>query len=104
MKTQMCLDTHPKCQNHTSLKVDIMDIYATSILDPDIEKGKLEMPKSDGEAVGNSKTEDSLTVNSISAYYSPNFTKFTCQFYIICGIYVSYVLFTVSKHILPMQF
>ncbi|KAL3527736.1 hypothetical protein ACH5RR_012392 [Cinchona calisaya] len=61
MKTQMNLDRHPKCQNHTSLKVDAMDIYATSTLDTDIEKGKLETPKSNDEAVGNLKTEDSLT-------------------------------------------
>lgn len=61
MKTQMCLDAHPKSQNHTSIKVDVMDIYATSILDTDIEKGKVEPPKSNDEAAGNLKTEDSLT-------------------------------------------
>lgn len=70
MKTQMCLDAHPKCQNHTSLKVDVMDIYATSIPDADIEKGKLETTKSNDEAVGNVKAEDSLTVSFIPVYYS----------------------------------
>lgn len=60
MKTQMCLDAPPKCQNYPSVKVDVMDIYESSILDTDVEKGKLEIPQSNGEVVGDSKPEDSL--------------------------------------------
>ena len=89
MKTQMCLDAHPKCQNYPSVKVDVMDIYESSILDTDIEKGKLEIPQSNGEVVGDSKPEDSLKVSSIFAWYSPLFTKFTFQFCIICGSYLT---------------
>ncbi|XP_027076540.1 uncharacterized protein [Coffea arabica] len=57
---EMCLDAPPKCQNYPSVKVDVMDIYESSILDTDVEKGKLEIPQSNGEVVGDSKPEDSL--------------------------------------------
>ncbi|CAI9109459.1 OLC1v1009281C1 [Oldenlandia corymbosa var. corymbosa] len=56
-KSQICLDNHQNCQNDASVKVDIMDVYASSALDSDIEKGKLEIPKSNAET---NMTEDCL--------------------------------------------
>lgn len=64
IKTQICFDAQVKSQNPVTLKTDILDIYTP--LDVDLEKGKSETTKSNDEALGSLKSEDPLTVSSIS--------------------------------------
>lgn len=64
----MSLDAQVKCQNHANLKTDVMDIYAASMLDVDLEVGKLATAKCNDETLGSLKTEDPLTVSSLFTY------------------------------------
>ncbi|CAK9148948.1 unnamed protein product [Ilex paraguariensis] len=57
----MYLDAQSNHQNHIDLKMENVDLFTPHILDMDIEKGKLEIPKSNDETIGNLKTEDPLT-------------------------------------------
>lgn len=91
------MDAQANGGNQANLKNDSADVYGSYCFAIDIDKGKIEAPKSTEEMSGNVKTDDCI---SVSAFYEFNnfniitweeFTFFISRGFLRCFFYLELV-------------